>query len=75
MKILQINEKHNSRAKNHCNRKIALLSILIQLNSFVTTKFIGPQPKNPGVGQFIDSQFIDTTVLSTPSLSTDRFMD
>jgi hypothetical protein len=32
----QINEKYNSRAKNHCNRKIALLSIFIQLNSFGT---------------------------------------
>jgi hypothetical protein len=51
MKNCQINEKYNSRAKNHCNRKIALLSILIQLNSFVTKKvFWPPQPKNPGYG-------------------------
>ncbi len=35
-----------SRAKNHCNRKIALLSILIQLNSFVAKKsFLAPNPK------------------------------
>jgi hypothetical protein len=38
MKIPQINEKYNSRAKNYCNRKIALLEILIQLSSFVTKK-------------------------------------
>jgi hypothetical protein len=37
--------------KNHCNRKIALLSILTQLNLFVTKKgFLAPQPKNPGYG-------------------------
>jgi hypothetical protein len=52
MKISQINEKYNSLAKNHYSRKIALLSILIQLNSFVRKKrkFFGPQPKNPGIG-------------------------
>jgi hypothetical protein len=37
-KFLNFNEKYNSRAKNHCNRKIALLSILIKLNSFGTKK-------------------------------------
>jgi hypothetical protein len=48
MKIPQINKKYNSLAKNYCNRKIALLSILIQLNLFVTKKrkvFWTPDPK------------------------------
>jgi hypothetical protein len=44
MKISQINEKYNSRAKNHCNIKIALLSTLVQLNSF-GKKFLAPKPK------------------------------
>jgi hypothetical protein len=51
IQICQINEKYNSLVKNHCSRKIALLSILIKLSSFVTKKkFFDPQPKNPGYG-------------------------
>jgi hypothetical protein len=45
MKIPQINEKYQyySLAKNDCNTKIALLSILIQSNSLMTKKsFFGP---------------------------------
>ncbi len=55
LSIYRINEKYNSRAKNDCNRKIALLSILIQLNWFVTEKvFWPPQPKNPGYGNGLE---------------------
>jgi hypothetical protein len=49
---------------------IALLSILIQLNSFVTKKrFLAPQPKNPGYGTGFNRLLsLELNILMTPTL-------
>ncbi len=59
-----MNEKYNSLAKNDSNRKVALLSILIQLDSLVTKKVFWPQPKNVGYDSVKDFKIVFIDLIS-----------